>query len=151
MTTLVDIRKAAKVCDDATIRKTYTLIALRLKEIMREISRHEQDFSKYQIKNNPVANATTTVIMEIDTLENLPAECLPIKRHTRELAMKLREFKSFIGTAFCNTPRQAYELFANHVVGLILERVRKDIKMPDITLQFSKIYTELITRTTQTK
>lgn len=147
----MDIRKQVIVCDEATLRKLYGLIILRLKEIVREIKRHEQEFDKFLIKQNPVSTVTVLAITEINSLQKLPQGCGKIKQHVAELAARLIEFKENIATPFCKTPHQAYDTFANNIVNTFLTNVRRDIRMPELTLQLTEIYAELIQAAMRTR
>lgn len=144
MTTLIDIREQVKVCDEATLRKIYMMVILRIKEIYREIRKHEQTFDRFLIKQNPVSTMTTLVITEINGLEKLPQGCGKIKQHARELVGRLVEFKENVGTPFCKTPHQAYDILANNIVNTFLTNVRRDIRMPELTLQLTELYANLL-------
>lgn len=144
MTTLSQIAKQVTVCDEVTVRKLYTVITLRLKDIHREIRKHNAEFDKFLIRRNPVSTNITIAVTEINCLQRLPVGCERIKQHAAELSRRLVEFKEDIGTPLCKTAPHAYEFFANNVVEPFLKLVRKDIVLPDITLLLTQLYTELI-------
>lgn len=145
MTTLIDIRKEVTVCNETAVRKIYTIIALRLRGIYYEIKRHEHYFSNYPIKDHPLTTYTTLIINEIDALHKLPEDCVVIKKHAHELALRLREFKAVIGTPFCKTAHQAYDWFGNNIVHVFWNAIKYDLaQLPDIPLQFIKLYEEIL-------
>jgi|SRR3989344_5428926 len=144
MTTLIDIRDQVKVCDEATISRIYTKITLLLKEIHREIRKHEKEFETFLIKQNPVSTITTLAITEINCLERLPEGCGKIQKHARELVGRLIEFKENVGTPLCKTAHQAYDTLANNIVNTLLKNVKRDMRMPEISLNLTGLYEDLI-------
>jgi len=156
MTTLIDARNKINAKDTTTIYKTYSLINLRIKELMHEIKKHEKQFSSYTIKYHPIAGKTLITIQELETLEKLPQEYKLIKNHANDLSNRLRTFKALIGTAFCNTPNLAYNALANDVVKPFKQNIENDInkqgiRMPEIFLLFRETYTQILIEAARTQ
>lgn len=148
MPTLIDVAKQFKQCDNATVKTIYTLISLRLKEIQRQIRKHEREFSTFLIKENPVASMITLAKTEIDALQRLPENCFKIKTQVLDLSARLAQFRDCIATAFCKTPHHAYDWMANNIITALLKEIRRDVNDPElraeISYQFTKLYEELV-------
>ena len=152
MTTLADIVKEITVCDEPSLRKIYFKIDVELRKILFKIKECEPLFQKYNIKYHPVSTVTLLVAFDIDSLHRLPKDCNNVKKHAVELRIRLREFKDQVGTPFCNTAHQAYDLLANHVIQPFLKQLKRDLPtMLEISLQFQKLYEELIIEAQRTR
>lgn len=145
MKTIPDLTKEFTRCDAPTIILIYTRIEYLLKEIAREIVKHSRTFSHYPINKHPVTSQTTLVITELRLLQQLPPECMLIKKHARELITKLTDFKRLVGTPFCNTTQRALELFTEHIYQETIRKIiLKDVKIPEVKLLFTELYKCLI-------
>ncbi|MBI4142006.1 hypothetical protein HY484_03720 [Candidatus Woesearchaeota archaeon] len=154
MSTLIDIAKQFKQCDNETIRSIYTLILLRLKGIQRQIQKHEHEFNEFPIKENPVASMITLTKTEIDALQRLPDSCFKIKAHALDLSARLVQYRDCIGTAFCKTAHNAYDWLANNIITALMKEIRRDVNdaelKAEINNEFTKFYAELIENTART-
>ncbi|MBI4140433.1 hypothetical protein HY485_01205 [Candidatus Woesearchaeota archaeon] len=154
MPTLIDVTKQFRQCDNATVKNIYTIILLRLKEIQRQIQKHEQEFSEFPIKENPVASMITLAKTEIDALQRLPDSCFKIKLHALDLSMRLAQYRDCIGTAFCKNAHNAYDWLANNIIAMLMKEIRRDISdlelRANINNELTKFYAELIQNAART-
>ena len=117
---LTALKKQQITCTDDEIKTFYTKMYAKLNWIKSEIRRNEQEFENYPIKNHPATNAVTLAILETRTQ---PTNC----------------------TAFCKKASQAYDLLAEHVIKIMITRLRKDTPtMKELIMQYSQLYESTI-------
>ena len=154
MPTLINATKQFKQCDNETLRNIYTIILLRLKDINTQIQKHENEFSEFMIKENPVASMITLAKTDIDALQRLPDSCFKIKLHALDLSARLAQYRDCIGTAFCKNAHNAYDWLANNIIAILMKEIRRDIGdlelRANINNELTKFYAELIQNSART-